>query len=62
MSNDEDIMMNQAHQLTPDDGHDEDLIARGQEETMEEMYNFLGEISEQIQAFNTTMRRGASSS
>jgi len=62
MSNDEDIMMNQAHRLTPDDGHDEDLIARGQEETMEEMYNFLGEISEQIQAFNTTMRRGASSS
>ena len=56
------MMMNQAQGLTPDDGHDEDLIAGGQEETMEEMYNFLGEISEQIQAFNTTMRRSASSS
>ena len=62
MSNDEDIMMNQAHLLTPDDGRDEDLIARGQEEMMEEMYNFLGEISEQIQAFNATMQRSASSS
>jgi len=41
---------------------DEDLTARGQDETMEEMYNFLGGISEQIQAFNTTMRRSASSS
>ena len=55
-------MMNQAHGLTLDDGHDEDLIAEGQEETREEMYNFLGEISEQIQAFNATMQRSASSS
>ena len=62
MSNDEEIMMNQAHGLTPDDGHDEDLIVRRQEETMKEMYDFLGKISEQIQAFNTTMRRSASSS
>ena len=62
MSNDDQMMMNQAHGLTPDDGHDEDLIAGGQEETMEEMYNFLGEISEQIQAFNATMQRSASSS
>ena len=54
--------MNQAHGLTPDDGHDEDLIAEGQEETMEGMYNFLGEISEQIQVFNATMQRNASSS
>ena len=60
-SNDEEPMMNQAHGSTPDDGHDEDLIARRQEETMKEMYNFLGEISEQIQTFNTTMRRSASS-
>ena len=29
---------------------------------MREMYSFLGEISEQIRAFNTTMRRSASSS
>ena len=62
MSNDDQMMMNQAHGLTPDDGHDEDLIAGGQEETMEEMYNFLGEISEQIQAFNATMQRSARSS
>ena len=55
MSNDEDTMMNQAHGLTPDDGHDEDLIARRQEETMKEIYDFLGEISEQIQAFNATI-------
>ena len=55
-------MMNQAHGLTPDDGHDEDLIAEGQEETVEGMYNFLGEISQQIQAFNATMQRSASSS
>ena len=61
MSNDEQPMMNQAHGLTPDDGHDEDLIAEGQEETMEGMYNFLGEISEQIQVFNATMQRNASS-
>ena len=54
--------MNQAHGLTPDDGHDEDLIAGGQEETMEEMFNFLGEISEQIQAFNATMQRSPRSS
>ena len=56
------MMMNQAHGLTPDDGHDEDLIADGQEEMRREMYNFLGEISEQIQAFNATMQRNASSS
>ena len=62
MSNDDQLMMNQANRLTPDDGHDEDLIAEGQEETMEGMYNFLGEISEQIQAFNATMQRNASSS
>ena len=48
MSNDEQPMMIQAHGLTPDDGHDEDLIADGQEEMRREMYNFLGEISEQI--------------
>ena len=62
MSNDDQMMMNQAHGLTPDDGHDEDLIAEGQEEMRREMYNFLGEISEQIQAFNATMQRNASSS
>ena len=62
MSNDDQLMMNQANRLTPDDGHDEDLIAEGQEETMEGMYNFLGEISEQIQVFNATMQRNASSS
>ena len=62
MSNDDQMMMNQAHGLTPDDGHEEDLIAGGQEETMEETYNFLGDISEQIQAFNATMQRSASSS
>ena len=62
MSNDEQPMMNQAHGLTPDDGHDEDLIADEQEEMRREMYNFLGEISEQIQAFNATMQRNASSS
>ena len=62
MSNDEQPMMIQAHGLTPDDGHDEDLIADGQEEMRREMYNFLGEISEQIQAFNATMQRNASSS
>ena len=45
-----------------DDGPDEDMIARRPEETMREMYSFLGEISEQIRAFNTTMRRSASSS
>ena len=56
------MMMNQAHGLTTDDGHDEDLIAGGQEEMMEETYNFLGDISEQIQAFNATMQRSASSS
>ena len=61
MSNDEEPMMSQADGLTLDDGHDEDLIARRQEETMKEMYNFLGEISEKIQTFNTTMRRSASS-
>ena len=62
MSNDDQLMMNQEHRLTPDDGHDEDLIAEGQEETVEGMYNFLGERSEQIQAFNATMQRSASSS
>ena len=56
MSNDEEPMMNQAHGLTPDDGHDEDLIAEGPEEMRREMYNFLGEISEQIQAFNAPCR------
>ena len=61
MSNDEQPMMNQAHGLTPDDGHDEDLIA-DEQEMRREMYNFLGEISEQIQAFNATMQRNASSS
>jgi len=55
-------MMNQADGWTPDDGHDEDLIAEGQEEMRREMYNFLGEISEQIQVFNATMQRNASSS
>ena len=54
--------MNQADGWTPDDGHDEDLIAEGQEEMRREMYNFLGEISEQIQAFNATMQRNANSS
>jgi len=54
-------MMNQADGLTLDDGHDEDLIARRQEETVKEMYDFLGEISEKIQTFNTTMRRSTSS-
>ena len=53
--------MNQADGLTLDDGHDEDLIARRQEETVKEMYDFLGEISEKIQAFNTTMKRSTSS-
>ena len=61
MSNDEQPMMNQAHGLTLDDGHDEDLIARRQEETVKEMYDFLGEISEKIQTFNTTMKRSTSS-
>ena len=61
MSNDEETMMNQADGLTLDDGHEEDLIVRRQEETMKEMYDFLGEISEKIQTFNTTMRRSASS-
>jgi len=61
-SNDEEPMMNQAHGLTPDDGHDEDLIANGPEEMMREMYNFLGEISEQIQASSANMHRNASSS
>ena len=61
MSNDDQMMMNQAHGLTPDDGHDEDLIA-DEQEMRREMYNFLGEISEQIQAFNATMQRNASSS
>ncbi len=60
MSNDEEPMMNQADGLTLDDGHDEDLIARRQEETVKEMYDFLGEISEKIQAFNTTMKRSTS--
>ena len=55
-------MMNQAHGLTPDNGHDEAVIAEGQEEMMEGMYNFLDEISEQIQAFNATMQRSGSSS
>jgi len=62
MSNDDQLMMNQAHGLIPDDGHDEDLIAEGQEEMRREIFNFLGEISEQIQAFNATMQRNASSS
>ena len=53
--------MNQADGLTLDDGHDEDLIARRQEETVKEMYDFLGEISEKIQTFNTTMKRSTSS-
>ena len=61
MSNDEEPMKNQADGLTLDDGHDEDLIARRQEETVKEMYDFLGEISEKIQTFNTTMRRSTSS-
>ena len=61
MSNDEEPMMNQADGLTLDDGHDEDLIARRQEETVKEMYDFLGEISEKIQTFNTTMKRSTSS-
>ena len=60
-SNDEEPMMNQADGLTLDDGHDEDLIARRQEETVKEMYDFLGEISEKIQTFNTTMKRSTSS-
>ena len=44
------------------EGVDEDLAARGQDDTLEDMYNFLGGISEQIQAFNDTMRRSANSS
>ena len=61
MSNDDQMMMNQAHGLTPDDGHDEDLIARRQEDLAKEMYDFLGEISEKIQTFNTNMKRSTSS-
>ena len=60
MSND-DQMMNPAHGLAPDDGHEEDLTAGRQEETVKEMYNFLGEISEQIRAFNDAMQGSASS-
>ena len=61
MSNDDQMMMNQAHGLTPDDGHDEDLIARRQEDLAKEMYDFLGEISEKIQTFNHKMTRRKSS-
>ena len=60
-SNDEQPMMNQADGLTLDDGHDEDLIARRQEDIAKEMYDFLGEISEKIQTFNTNMKRSTSS-
>ena len=45
-----------------DDEPDEDVIAEGQDETMRDMYSFLGGISEQIQAFNNTMWSSASSS
>ena len=61
MSNDDQLMMNQAHGLTPDDGHDEDLITWRQEDLAKEMYDFVGEISEKIQTFNTNMKRSTSS-
>ena len=61
MSNDDQMMMNPAHGLAPDDGHEEDLTAVRQEETVKEMCDFLGEISEQIQAFNDAMQGSESS-
>jgi len=83
MSNDDQLTMNQAHILIPDDGHEEEVdpadlapfisgntpiitvpaseVEEGQEE-MEDMYNFLGEISEQIQEFKSTMQGSISSS
>ena len=62
MSNDDQMMMNPAHGLAPDDGHEEDLTAVRQEETVKEMCDFLGEISEQIRAFNDAMQGSASCS
>ena len=73
MSNDDQLMMNQAHPLIPDDGHEEEIdpadpvpstsgntpiitVPASRAEEMEDMYNFLGEISEQIQAYNSTMQ------
>ena len=61
MSNDDQMMMNPAHGLAPDDGHEEDLTAGRQEEMVKEMYDFLGEISEQIRAFNDAMQGSESS-
>ena len=83
MSNDDQLMTDQAHVMIPDDGHEEEVdpadlapfisgntpiitvpaseVEEGQEE-MEDMYNFLGEISEQIQTFNSTMQESSNSS
>ena len=55
------MMMNPAHGLAPDDGHEEDLTAGRQEEMVKEMYDFLGEILEQIWAFKATMQGSSSS-
>ena len=46
--------------VAEDDEPDEDVIVEGQDETMSDMYSFLGRISEQIQAFNNTMQSSAS--
>ena len=83
MSNDDQLMMNQAHILIPDDGQEEEIdpadlvpstsgntpiitvpASRAKEgrEEMEDMYNFLGDISEQIQTFNSTMQGSINSS
>ena len=83
MSHENQLMMNQARLLIPDDGHDEeidpaDLVpstsgntpittvpasrAEGGREEMENMHDFLGEIVEQIQTFNSTMQGSINSS
>ena len=77
MSNENQLMMNQARLLIPDDEHDEEInpadlvpstsgntpittvpASRAEEgrEEMENMHDFLGEIVEQIQTFNSTMQ------
>ena len=77
MSHENQLMMNQARLLIPDDGHDEEIdpadlvpstsgntpittvpASRAEEgrEEMENMHDFLGEIVEQIQTFNSTMQ------
>ena len=58
MNHEDQPMMNQARAFIPEDEpNDEDLPP-----AMKRMYDFLGELSEKIQSFNSTMRKNTSPS